>query len=652
VRLEGLHEADVAAYLTARFPGSAVAARLASVLHRRTEGQPLFMVQTVDAWVQQGWVAAVAGQWTVQVAVDTVERGVAASVRQLIAQQYDGLSPAAQAVLEAASVVGAAFAVAAVAAGLERAVEPVEAQCEALVQRGQLVPGGGAEAWPDGTVSGRYGFVHALYQQVVYERLPVGRQMQLHRRIGLRQEVGYGAQAGARAAELALHFARGRDVPRALRYGQQAAENALRRYAYQEAIDHFTRGLEVLQTVPETPERVQRELAIQLALGPVFLALKGHASPEMQRTYERVQALCHQVGDTPQHFLALWGLYLVHLVAGQLQTTRALVADLLRLAQRLQEPGYLVEAHRAMGPTLFGMGELVAARTHLDQSLALYHPQQHREHAGHYGFDPKVIALNYLALTLWLLGYPDHAARHAQEALRWARELAHLPSLTHAMFLVTCFHGLARDVDQAYEQAGATISRASEHAFALYTALGTVMRGWAVAMQGQGETGLALLRQGLAAYRATGAVRGRSAYLGLLAEAYGEVGQSAAGLGTLAEALAGVHDTGDGYCEAELHRLKGTLWLRQPDLDERQAEACFHQALAIARRQEAKSLELRAAMSLSRLWQSQGKRTAAHALLAPIYGWFTEGFDTADLQDAKAMVEELGKAPGEAHHPA
>jgi hypothetical protein len=153
----------------------------------------------------------------------------------------------------------------------------------------------------------------------------------------MRQAVGYGAQASAHAAELALHFARGRDVPRALRYIQQAAENALRRYAYQEAIDHFTRGLEVLQTMPETPERVQRELAIQLALGPVFLAIKGHASPEMQRTYGRVQALCQQVGDTPQHFLALWGLCLVQLVAGKLQTTRALVADLLRLAQRLQE---------------------------------------------------------------------------------------------------------------------------------------------------------------------------------------------------------------------------------------------------------------------------------------------------------------------------
>jgi predicted ATPase len=318
--------------------------------------------------------------------------------------------------------------------------------------------------------------------------------------------------------------------------------------------------------------------------------------------------------------------------------------DLLTwLAQRLQEPGYLVEAHRAMGPTLFFMGEPATARTHLEQSLALYHPEQHREHAGPYGFDPKVISLNYLALTLWILGYPDHAARHAQETLRWARELAHLPSLTHAMFLVTCFHVLARDVQHADEQAVATIRRASEHELALYMALGTLMRGWAVAMQGQGEAGLALLRQDLAAYRATGAVRGQPMYLGLLAEAYGEVGQAEAGLCTLAEALAGVHDTGDCFYEAELHRLKGTLWLRQPVLDESQAEAFFHQALAIARRQQGRSLELRAAMSLARLWQRQGQRTAAYELLAPVYAWFTEGFDTSDLQEAKALLKALGE---------
>jgi predicted ATPase len=212
------------------------------------------------------------------------------------------------------------------------------------------------------------------------------------------------------------------------------------------------------------------------------------------------------------------------------------------------------------------------------------------------------------------------------------------------LFLVTCFHVLARDVQQADEQAGTTIRWAREHEFALYTALGTLMRGWAVAMQGQGEAGLALLRQGLAAYRATGAVVGQALYLGLRAEAYGEVGQAAAGLGTLAEALASMHDTGDCFYEAELHWLKGTLLLRQPDLDEIQAEAFFHQALAVARRQQAKSLELRTAMSLARLWQRQGKRDDARAVLAPLYGWFTEGFDTADLQDAQALLAEVSEA--------
>jgi predicted ATPase len=299
VRLEGLSEADVTAYLTARFPGHAVAARLAGVLHRRTEGQPLFMVQTVDAWVQQGWVAEVAGQWGVQVAVETVETGVAENVRQLIVQQCAGLPSAAQAVLEAASVAGSTCAVAAVAAGLDLAMEAVEDCCAGLAQRGQFLVASGLETWPDGTVTERYGWQHTMYQEVVYARVPEGRRLRLHRRIGARQETGYGAQAYTHAAELALHFQRGQDARRAVQYLGQAAENAAQRQAPHEVIALLTTALGLLATLPETPARAQQELALQLALGPALSAAKGPAAPEVEQTYARAQALCQQVGEPP-----------------------------------------------------------------------------------------------------------------------------------------------------------------------------------------------------------------------------------------------------------------------------------------------------------------------------------------------------------------
>jgi predicted ATPase len=434
------------------------------------------------------------------------------------------------------------------------------------------------EAWPDGTVSGRYGFVHALYQQVVYERLPVGRQMQLHRRIGRRLEVGYGAQATERAAALAMHFERGHDPVRAVRYMQQAADNALQCYACQEASDWLRRGLALLNALPETPARVQQELEMQLALGPVLIMTKGWTTPDLERTYERARDLCQQLGETALLFPALFGLWMLCLVRLEVATARQLAEQLLTLAQELAHP--------------------------FSQALALH-----------------------------------FAARLHQ----WRRE----PRVTYA-------------------HATASLRLCTEQAFTLYAVLGTILQGWALAAQGQGAAGMARMRQGLAAYQATGTVLTTTYWLALLAEACGRDGQVEAGLSAVAEALAAVAQSGERFYEAELYRLQGELMLQrqapelasdaqpqrpgrgQPGVQpvpgvQAKAEGCLHQALAVARRQQARSLELRAAVSLSRLWQSQGKRIAAHELLAPIYGWFTEGFDTADLQEAKALLEALGE---------
>jgi predicted ATPase len=307
----------------------------------------------------------------------------------------------------------------------------------------------------------------------------------------------------------------------------------------------------------------------------------------------------------------------------------------------IQDSAFLVVAHRALGNTLYHLGELARARDHLEQGMALYDPQQHRSLAFLYGQDLAVICRAWDALTLWMLGYPDQALQRIHEALTLAREMAHLSSLAYALDWAAMLHRFRREGDAAQERAAAAITLSTEQGFALYLAWGRIVRGWTLAEQGQGPEGIAQIRQGLAASRTAGIQAVLPYHLALLAEAYGNGGQGAEGLRVLAEALTMVNNTGERNYEAELYRLKGELLLQQAAGNGDEAETCFRQALDIAHRQQAKSLELRAAMSLGRLWQRQGKCEAARELLAPIYGWFTEGFDTTDLQEAKGLLKAL-----------
>jgi predicted ATPase len=299
------------------------------------------------------------------------------------------------------------------------------------------------------------------------------------------------------------------------------------------------------------------------------------------------------------------------------------------------------------------LGELAAAREHTAQGSALYRLQEHRSHAFLYGgHDPGVCCLSIDALALWHLGYPDQALQRSHEALTLAHKLAHPFSVVFALRWAAIVHQLLRDEQKAQEQAEALIALSSEQGFEHWLAGGTIFRGWVLTEQGQAEAGIAQICQGMAGERATGAEFQRPYHLALLAEAYGTVGQVEEGFTALTEALATVDKTGERVYEAELYRLKGMLTLQQFNVQgskctianpqaEAEAEACFHRAIEVARRQSAKSLELRAATSLARLWQQQGKKEEAHQMLAEIYGWFTEGFDTKDLQEAKALLEEL-----------
>src|SRR5262249_23332495 len=437
------------------------------------------------------------------------------------------------------------------------------------------------------------------------------------------------------------HYTEAGRSEQAVDYWQRAGQRASARSAHVEAMSHLTKGLEVLTALPDTAERAQRELDLQIALGLALIATKGQAAPEVGHVYNRARELCQQAREAPQLFRVLWGLWHFHVVGAELQTVRQLSEELLTLAQHLHDPLYLLGAHWTLGGAWFCLGGFAPARAQWEQGFACYTPQQHQANTSLYGFDLGGFCLCWAPHALWHLGYPDQALAMSREAVALAQTLAHPFSLAIALNYAAMLHQFRRERSAVSERTAAAVALCAEQGFTYYLAWGTTMQGWARAAPGQDEAGMAAIRRGLAPLRATGAALRPPDYLALLAEACGHTGLAAEGVTLLAEALAHAHHTGESWTEAELHRLKGELLLALSADNHAEAEGCLHQALAVARHQQAKSLELRAAMSLSRLWQQQGKRAEAHALLAPIYAWFTEGFDTVDLQEATPLLDAL-----------
>jgi DNA-binding winged helix-turn-helix (wHTH) protein/predicted ATPase len=641
VPLEFLSATEVAQYLVARFPQHHFPAALARAIHQRTEGNPLFMVQAVEYMAAQGVLTLEAGQWVFRGTLDVIDAMLPESIRQMLTQQFARLSMETQQVLEVASVAGMEFSAAAVAAGLDTDVVAAETRCEGLARQQHWLRASGSDIWPDGTVAGRYAFLHALYHSVVSQRVTAARHLHLHQRIGEAKEAAYGPRASEIAAELAVHFTHGQDYHRAVQYLQYAGDNAMRRWAYQEAIAFLTRGLELLETQPETPARAQQELDLQLALGPALMAARGWAAPEVEQTYARARVLCAQVQKTPQLFPTLRGLWRFYRSRGALPTALELGEELYRLAQREAAPTHLLEAYDALGQTCFYLGEYAAAWRHFAQGIPLIAPTVQRAQALHQGIAPGVACLAYAAPTLWSLGYPEQALQRCQEALALTQELEHPQSQVLVHHLTAYLYHRCREPSAVQAHSEAVLAQAQAQGWPLYVGLANHLRGWVLAMQGQGEAGMAQMRQGLAGILATGQALAQPFCLVCMAEAAGYTGHVDKGLHLLAEALAAFEASGRRDMLAETYRLQGEFLLRQAVPDAVQAEAYFQQAVAIARQQQAKSWELRAALSLARLWQHQGKRDAAHALLADIHGWFTEGFDTADLQEAKTLLKEL-----------
>lgn len=398
----------------------------------------------------------------------------------------------------------------------------------------------------------------------------------------------------------------------------------------------------MLRGLPETVERNEKELALLIALGNALIAAKGHAAPEVGSIYSQARQLCQQVGETPQLFPTVYGVWVFNVVRANLHTAYELGEELLRLAQPNDDSGRLA-AHRALGWTLLLQGDLLTSQEHFVQLVTLYDPLKHRFLASLYGQDHGTVGLSYGSLVLWLRGYPDLALQRSQEAVTLAQDLSHPLSLAYALSFAAIFHQMRREAQATLERAEAVISLSADFDIPLWRAWGMVPKGWALVEQGGTEAGIDSISWGMDTAQTMGAELFHPYFLGLLAEAYGKIGKPQEGCPVLTKALALVAQNEERWYEAELHRLKGELLIQQSLDNCAEAESCFQKALEVSRHQQAKSLELRAAMSRARLWQSQGKRTEAHTLLAPVYEWFTEGFDTADLKDATSLLDELAE---------
>jgi predicted ATPase len=486
----------------------------------------------------------------------------------------------------------------------------------------------------------RYRFRHDLFQKYLYDSQDEVERAYLHDEVGKVLEELYGEQASDISARLARHFEEAGRAGKAIHYLYRAGEKALQLSAYEEGIAHLTRGLALLHTLPDSPERAEQELALQLALGIAMVGLTSYAVPEVEAAFGRARDLCQRAGKTSQLCRALGELAKVYYVRAEHRKAHDLAQEALSLARQSEDPLLVALCHWYLGFISFSLGEYTTARVHLDQIVSFYDPHQH-----HHSFvllggsDAGPAALAYDACCLWSLGYPDQAVDRNQEALALARELDHPFTMADVLSYGGCIFSAMRRDAHALKDSAEKLMQLSDEKVPSWSCTGTAFHGEATVMLGQVAEGIAEIREGMAAMESIGARCYRSGTLRSLAEAQAQAGQPADALATLTEALALVEQTGERHWEAELYRLRAELMLAQGE--DADAEASLQKALEVARRQEAKSWELRATVSLCRVWQKQGKHEEARQALAEVYNWFTEGFDTPDLKEAKALLDEV-----------
>jgi predicted ATPase/class 3 adenylate cyclase len=607
---------------------------LKRLIIERTGGNPFFIEEMAQALFDEG---ALVRNGVVKVTRSLSQLRLPPTVQGILAARIDRLSAEQKELLQTLAVIGRESA-----RGL---IRKMTAEPEAHVER-MLAELRAAEFIYEQPALGdnEYVFKHALTQEVAYNSLLIERRKLLHERAGQALESIFADQLDDHLTHLAHHYRYSDNVTKAIEYLERSGQQAIQRSAYADAISNLTAAIDLLQKLPDSPARIQRELLLQLALGSALMTIKGFAAPEAERAFTRARGLCERLGDPPELFPALFGLWAVYLIRAELGAAHELAEQLLRRAQSARDPALLLLARYALGNTSLWMGKLLAAREHLEKAISLYDRERHWPLTFRYGgFDTGVGCLTYAAWILWHLGYPDQALKRGNEAIALAEALSHPHSLTFAEQFVGLLRKYRREARAAQDAAEFVIRLSTEHGFAFWLAQATTLRGWAIAAQGRHEEGIAQMQESLAAVRATGTEIGRPLSLSMLAERCMETGRLDNGLDALTEALAAADEHEDRHYEAETHRLKGELVLKQNGSNVEEAEICFRRAIEIARRQSAKSCELRAMTSLARLLDKRGRREEARAMLADIYGWFTEGFDTADLKDAKTLLDELSR---------
>src|SRR5215467_3035027 len=650
--LEYLAEEAVAEYLNTRFPGDQLPPRLRRTIYRRTEGNPLFLVNVVEYLIDQKMIVEEERGWNLRVELSAVEKGIPANLRQLIEKQIERLDPDERMVLEAASVAGMECSSVAIAAGLENTVEWVEQHCEELAQRHQFLSPAWLVELPDGTITPRHRFIHVLYRDVPYRSMAPMRRSEIHQRIAERGVAIYGDRASEIAAELAMHFEESRDWPRAVQYMIQAAENTTRKSAHHEDADLAQRGLVLLMLLPKSTERDQQEFALRIILILSCGALKGFAWAGVESAYAEGKDLFRLSKPSPQVFNWLYLLGLFRMFRANTRGALEIADQVLDLAEDLKDPRLIMEAHRARGSTLLEIGRCTEALEHVNRASHLYSVNQPFSQTLISGRDCKVLSECSAGKALWALGFPDAAMQRMQVGLEVARQLAHPQSLAYAACFVAQLHQLRGEPLLAQERAKEVIRIAEEYGLELWVTFGKIDLGWADAELGDVQ-GIERMQQGLAAYEATETKIFYPSFLCSLADQLNKAQRIEEGLAVIAQAISCAEHTSENYSLPELHRIRGELLLNRSGVLQvgehpgrsskisilSEARASFIDALAIAKRQEARSWELRAALSLHRLDMAVGKPN--HTQLAETYSSFTEGFETADLKSARKLLDSV-----------
>jgi predicted ATPase len=631
LRLDPLGGAEGAAMLAALLGEGVELNPLKRLITGRTGGNPFFIEEIVQALFDEGTLTR---NGAVKVTRTLAQLRLPPTVQGMLAARIDRLAAEHKELLQTLAVIGRESS----RRLLRRVASPADSQLERMLaelQAGEFIYEQPA------TPEVEYVFKHALTQEVAYNSLLIERRKQLHEQAGQALESMFADQLDDHLSQLAHHYSHSDNAEKAVEYLGRAGQQSIQRSANVDAIGSLTAAIDLIHKLPEGPERDQRELLLELAHALALAPLKGFAAPEAEQALTRARELCERLGDPPELFPVLLGLWGVYFIRADFTPAYKLAEQLMRRAQSRNDATLLLLAHFALGDTSFNMGKLSSAREHLETVISLYDPARHGPFAIRHSVDVKTNVLSYVAMTLWVLGYPDQALKRANEAVEFSHALAH----PHSLAASECFLGIVqqwrRETRAAQETAERLVALSTEHGLSLWLALGTIQRGLAFAENGFSAEGIARMEEGLAALRATGTEIGRPYWLSLLAEACIESSLLDHGLSALAEALADANETEGRQHEAEIYRLNGDLLLAQGNSKVGEAQSSFQRAIEIARSQRAKSYELRGTMSLARLLAEQGRRDEARVMLAEIYNWFTEGFDTADLKDAKALLDEL-----------